>query len=76
MARSRRRARASSQAGPRRADRSFYAQKPKGKRSSRKGKRVVTSKSGRCYKKTPAGNWSLVRAPKKSKKRGKRRSRR
>lgn len=78
MARSRRRARASSQAGPRRPDGSFYAQKPSGKRRSRKGKKVVTSKSGRTYKKTASGNWSLVRGKKsrKSRKGGKRRGRR
>lgn len=57
----------------------FYNQKPSGKRRSRKGKRVVVSKSGKCYKKTPSGNWSLVRSgvkKRRSSKRGRRRSRR
>ncbi len=59
--RTRRRARASSQAGPRRADGSFYKQKPKGKRRSRKGKaRVVTSKSGRTYKRGAGGRFVQV----------------
>ena len=48
MARSRRRARASSQAGPRMVGGGFYNQKPSGKRRSRKGKRVVVSKSGKA----------------------------
>ena len=44
--------------------------KKKAKRASRKGYSTVTSKSGRTYKQTKSGSWSLVRGPKG--KRGKR----